>query len=201
MFSIKLSGFHSRPWLSPRILVLPFSTEPQNGSCDHTSILCGLSSSETRSTRRPPSCLHCRRCWWSVRIVLKDCFDFAKVDRHRNSRLRQLIPLPHPVPPPRHFVTSPQSPICHQYKMAPVNTVHRTDWDRQLRKLKIILSLYHKENMTAPPISWWIDTCCLRFRHQQVLPHPPGCLCFLFYQVSRPYALIIPRSAEVWQQL
>ena len=43
--------------------------------------------------------------------------------------------------------------------MAPVNTVHRIDWDRQLRKLKIILSLYHKENMTAPPVCCWIDTC------------------------------------------
>ena len=26
----------------------------------------------------------------------------------------------HPLPPPPNFVTSPQSPICHQYKMAPV---------------------------------------------------------------------------------
>ena len=52
-------------------------------------------------------------------------------------------PFPHPVPPPRIFVTSPQSPICHQYKMAPVstvNTVHRIDWDRQLRTLVWVLS-------------------------------------------------------------
>ena len=27
----------------------------------------------------------------------------------------------------RNFVTSPQSPTCHQYKMAPVNAVHRID--------------------------------------------------------------------------
>ena len=30
---------------------------------------------------------------------------------------------PPPTPPPHKFVTSPQSPICHQYKMAPVNTI------------------------------------------------------------------------------
>ena len=46
-----------------------------------------------------------------------------------------LSPLPHPLPPPRNFVTSPQSPICHQYKMAPVNIVHRIDRDLQLRRL------------------------------------------------------------------
>ena len=42
---------------------------------------------------------------------------------------------PPPPSPARNFVTSPQSPISHQYKMAPVNTVHRIDWDRQLRRL------------------------------------------------------------------
>ena len=42
----------------------------------------------------------------------------------------------HPLSPPRNFITSPQSPICHQYKMAPaVNglAVHRLDCDRELR--------------------------------------------------------------------
>ena len=42
--------------------------------------------------------------------------------------------------PPTHtiiFVTSPQSPICHQYKMEPVNAVYRIDWDRQLRRLTL----------------------------------------------------------------
>ena len=39
-----------------------------------------------------------------------------------------------PSPPPRNFVTGPQSLICHQYKMAPVNTAHRIDWDRRLRR-------------------------------------------------------------------
>ena len=38
-------------------------------------------------------------------------------------------------PPHRNFVTSPQSSICHQYKMAPVNAVYRIYWDRQLRRL------------------------------------------------------------------
>ena len=31
------------------------------------------------------------------------------------------VPLPHPLPPYHNFVTSTQSPICHQYKMAPLN--------------------------------------------------------------------------------
>ena len=38
----------------------------------------------------------------------------------------------------------PQSPICYQYKMAPVNTVHCIQWDRQLCRLgtnQIIISL------------------------------------------------------------
>ena len=48
---------------------------------------------------------------------------------------RGLSTLPGPLPPHRNFVTSPQSPICHQYKMAPVKTAHRIDWDRQLRRL------------------------------------------------------------------
>ena len=33
---------------------------------------------------------------------------------------------PRPLPPPHNFVTSPQTPICHQYKVASVNTAsHR----------------------------------------------------------------------------
>ena len=35
-------------------------------------------------------------------------------------------------PPPLNFVSSPQSPICHQYKMAPVSSP-RIDWDRQAK--------------------------------------------------------------------
>ena len=34
-------------------------------------------------------------------------------------------PLPNPLPRTVNFVISSQSPICQQYKMAPVNTVHR----------------------------------------------------------------------------
>ena len=33
--------------------------------------------------------------------------------------------------------TRNHSPICHQYKMVPMNPVHRIDWDRQLRRLSI----------------------------------------------------------------
>ena len=45
-------------------------------------------------------------------------------------------PLLHPLPRPRNFVTSPQSPICpYSYEMAPVNAVHRIEWDCQLRRL------------------------------------------------------------------
>ena len=53
-------------------------------------------------------------------------------------------PVPTPSPLHRNFVTGPQSPICHQFKMAPVNTVHRIDWDRQLRRL-------HETRLAFPP--------------------------------------------------
>ena len=39
-----------------------------------------------------------------------------------------------PLPLHCNFVTSPQSPICHQYKMVNQNA-HCIDWGRQLRRL------------------------------------------------------------------
>ena len=48
--------------------------------------------------------------------------------------------VPHSLLPHRNFVTSTQPPICHQYEMAPVDTLHRIDWDRQLRRLNRGLS-------------------------------------------------------------
>ena len=66
-------------------------------------------------------------------------------------------PVPTPSPPHRNFVTGPQSPICHQFKMAPVNTVHRIDWDRQLRRL-------HETRLAFPP---------QLLLYYPTLPYPP----------------------------
>ena len=58
-----------------------------------------------------------------------------KSDQYFTFPLQPERPFPHPLPHHVIFVTSPQSPICHQYKMLPVNTVPRTDWDHQLHRL------------------------------------------------------------------
>ena len=67
----------------------------------------------------------------------RECTDHTQ--RQKFKKCSRKYPLPHPVPSPSNVVTGPQPPICHQYKMAPVNTVHRIDWDRQLRRLRFQL--------------------------------------------------------------
>ena len=73
-------------------------------------------------------------------VIVSDMHSHRIQVRHRRvtpSNARpppKIASLSHPLPPPRNFVTGPQSPMCHQYKMAPLN-VHRIDWDRSLRRL------------------------------------------------------------------
>ena len=55
--------------------------------------------------------------WWQMG-------DWGPVTKSRDGGGREgVVKDPVPLPLHRNFVTSPQSPICHQYKMAPVNTV------------------------------------------------------------------------------
>ena len=87
----------------------------------------------TTSSEREVACTSESFLYSVTRLCLKPC------------RASRLFPLDiacvagglsrcHPVPPRRHFVTRPQSPICHQYKMAPLN-VHRIDWDLSTARL------------------------------------------------------------------
>ena len=120
---------------------------------------------------------------------------------------------PSPPPPPhRHFVTSPQSPICHQFKMASVNTFHRFDWDRQLRRLgwksKRISFWLRWRKPTRQPWHWisnlQIYSGCLfkqwrvnshAFQLSSRVPRTLWVTCFSFLRRIVRDAVHFPRSA------